>query len=102
MRHLLLGVVCALAITPQTSPIHARQRPNVVLLIIDDVRWDSIRAAGNKIVHTPRLDQLAKEGVRFGQARVTTVDLHGEPCVALDRSVHVAAPDHGVWPGAHA
>ncbi len=72
MRHLLLGVVCALAITPQTSPIHARQRPNVVLLIIDDVRWDSIRAAGNKIVHTPRLDQLAKEGVRFGQARVTT------------------------------
>jgi arylsulfatase len=72
MRYLLLGVVCALVITPPTSPIHARQRPNVVLLIIDDVRWDSIGTAGNKIVHTSRLDQLAKEGVRFAQARVTT------------------------------
>src|SRR5688572_637372 len=72
MRYLLLGVVCALAITAHTSPIRARQRPNVVMLIIDDVRWDSIGIAGNKIVHTPRLDQLAKEGVRFGQARVTT------------------------------
>jgi arylsulfatase len=72
MRHLLLGVICALALTAETTPIRARQRLNVVLLIIDDVRWDSIGAAGNRVVHTPRLDQLAKEGVRFGQARVTT------------------------------
>jgi arylsulfatase A-like enzyme len=50
----------------------SRNRPNIVLLVIDDVRWDSIGAAGNQVVHTPRLDQLAKEGVRFRQARVTT------------------------------
>jgi len=45
---------------------------NVVLLIIDDPRWDSIGAAGNRVVRTPRIDQLAREGVRFRQARVTT------------------------------
>jgi arylsulfatase len=45
---------------------------NVVLLIIDDARWDSIGAAGNRIVRTPRIDGLAKDGVRFDQARVTT------------------------------
>ena len=45
---------------------------NVVLLIIDDARWDSLGAAGNRTVRTPRLDQLAKDGVRFEQARVTT------------------------------
>ncbi len=72
MRHLLLGVICALALTGETAPIRAGQRPNVVLLVIDDVRWDSIGAASNKVVHTPRIDQLAKEGVRFRQARVTT------------------------------
>ena len=49
-----------------------QQRLNVVLLIIDDARWDALGAAGNSVVRTPRIDQLAKEGVRFEQARVTT------------------------------
>ena len=47
-------------------------RMNVVMLVIDDTRWDSIGAAGNPIVRTPRLDALAGEGIRFTQARVTT------------------------------
>lgn len=46
--------------------------PNVVVLVIDDARWDSIGVAGNRIVRTPRLDRLAAEGIRFAQARVTT------------------------------
>lgn len=55
-------------LAPQDPP-----RPmNVVVLVIDDIRWDSIGAAGNPIVRTPRLDALASEGVRFTQARVTT------------------------------
>ena len=45
---------------------------NVVVLVIDDTRWDSIGAAGNRIVRTPRLDALASEGIRFTQARVAT------------------------------
>lgn len=45
---------------------------NVVVFVIDDIRWDSIGAAGNPVVKTPRLDGLAREGVRFEQARVTT------------------------------
>lgn len=51
---------------PATGPL------NVVLFIIDDARWDSLGAAGNQVVRTPRFDQLANEGVRFEQARVTT------------------------------
>lgn len=45
---------------------------NVVLVVIDDIRWDSIGAAGNQVVRTPHIDRLAAEGVRFEQARVTT------------------------------
>lgn len=45
---------------------------NIVLIVLDDVRWDSIGAAGNAVVRTPRIDQLARDGVRFAQARVTT------------------------------
>jgi arylsulfatase len=45
---------------------------NVVVLVSDDQRWDALGAAGNDIIHTPRLDQLADEGVRFMNAYVTT------------------------------
>lgn len=45
---------------------------NVVLIVLDDMRWDALGAAGNPIVRTPHLDRLAGEGVRFAQARVTT------------------------------
>jgi arylsulfatase len=72
MRHLLLAVICALALPTGTTRVPGQQRLNVVLLVIDDVRWNSIGAAGNAVVHTPQLDQLAKEGVLFRQARVTT------------------------------
>lgn len=30
------------------------ERMNVVMLVIDDTRWDSIGAAGNPVVRTPR------------------------------------------------
>jgi arylsulfatase A-like enzyme len=72
MRNLRHVVILALAFTGAIGPIRAEQRLNIVLLVIDDVRWNSIGAAGNAVVHTPQLDQLAKEGVLFRQARVTT------------------------------
>ena len=53
--------------TPRAAP-----SMNIVVLVIDDTRWDSIGAAGNRVVRTPRLDALASEGIRFTEARVAT------------------------------
>ena len=47
-------------------------RLNVLLMVVDDARWDTVGAAGNPVVQTPRLDRLAAEGVRFEHAFVTT------------------------------
>ncbi len=52
--------------------LFAADRPNVVVLLADDLRWDSVGCAGNPVVVTPNVDRLAEEGVRFTQARVTT------------------------------
>ncbi len=69
----ILAVTASLWSTPTAVAQRSGAQPlNVLLLVIDDIRWDSIGAAGNRIVKTPRIDQLAKEGVRFEQARVTT------------------------------
>ncbi len=54
------------------SPAFAAEPPNVVVLIIDDIRWDSLGCAGNAVVVTPNVDKLAKDSTHFTQARVTT------------------------------
>lgn len=50
----------------------SRAEMNVVVVVSDDHRWDSLGAAGNATIHTPHLDALASEGVRFTNAFVTT------------------------------
>ena len=45
---------------------------NVVVLFADDWRHDTLGCAGNPVVKTPNLDQMAKEGVRFTHNCVTT------------------------------
>ncbi|MBL8891274.1 MAG: sulfatase-like hydrolase/transferase [Planctomycetaceae bacterium] len=45
---------------------------NVIVLVSDDQRWDSLGVAGNPLIHTPNLDRLAGSGVYFPEARVTT------------------------------
>ncbi len=61
------------ALLALASATFAADKPlNIVLLYADDVRFDSIGAAGNKLALTPNIDRLAASGVRFTQAAVTT------------------------------
>lgn len=62
----ILGTFEIHAQTTDKSPM------NIVVLVSDDQRWDALGAAGNDIIHAPRLDQLSEEGVRFTNAYVTT------------------------------
>jgi len=48
------------------------RRPNVIFLLTDDQRWDTLGCAGNSIVRTPHIDAMAADGVRFTNAFVTT------------------------------
>lgn len=43
-------------------------RPNVVLIVADDLGWADLGCYGSKFHRTPALDQLARDGVRFTQA----------------------------------
>ncbi len=50
----------------------AGRRPNVVVILADDLRYDAIGCAGDRRLQTPNIDRLAGEGVRFTNAFVTT------------------------------
>ncbi len=46
--------------------------PNIVVVLVDDLRWDEIGCAGHPFVQTPNIDRIAAEGVRFRNAFCTT------------------------------
>ena len=47
-------------------------RPNVVYILVDDLRWDALGCAGHPVVKTPNIDRIAKEGAYFENFFVTT------------------------------
>lgn len=49
-----------------------REPLNIVVLLADDWRHDTLGCAGNAVVRTPALDRLAGEGMRFTRNCVTT------------------------------
>ena len=43
-------------------------KPNLLFIMTDQQRWDALSIAGNPVVKTPNLDQLARQGVYFERA----------------------------------
>lgn len=64
--YVLFAVVAALGY--RTWAVAEDRRPNVVVLVADDLRADVIGAFGSKQCRTPNLDKLAAEGVVFTRA----------------------------------
>jgi N-acetylglucosamine-6-sulfatase len=56
----------------QSAAAAAPRRPNIVMVLVDDMRWDEMRIAGHPFIDTPHLDRLAREGARFLNAFATT------------------------------
>ncbi len=50
------------------GPIHAAERPNVLIFFTDDQGTLDAHCYGSKYLHTPNIDGLAATGVRFTQA----------------------------------
>ncbi|MEX0647232.1 MAG: sulfatase [Balneolaceae bacterium] len=48
------------------------ERPNLILIIADDMAWDDCGACGHPHIQTPNLDKLADEGMMFHQGFITT------------------------------
>jgi arylsulfatase A-like enzyme len=45
----------------------AERPPNIVVILADDLGYGDLSCFGQKVLQTPRLDQMAKEGMRFTQ-----------------------------------
>jgi arylsulfatase A-like enzyme len=62
---LTLCIVNHAVVAAAGSPV---RRPNILFILADDQRWDTIGALGNWEIHTPNLDRLVERGFRFNNA----------------------------------
>ncbi len=47
-----------------------KKKPNVLFIVTDDQRWDTVHALGNEEIITPNLDKLVKRGTSFVRAHI--------------------------------
>ena len=62
----LLLALFPLLLSARAAEIPAR--PNILFLLTDDQRWDTIHALGNAEIMTPTFDRLVAQGFRFNNA----------------------------------
>ena len=67
----ILALACLLALPPALRAADPKPM-NVVVLLADDWRYDTLGCAGHPVLKTPHLDALAKDGFRFTRVCVTT------------------------------
>ena len=65
-RRSLLGTA-ALAAAAVAVPLQARARrkPNIILIVADDLGWGDLGCYGSALIKTPHIDALARRGVRM-------------------------------------
>ena len=62
-----LGLLILQVVTAQ-----AADRPNIVVMLCDDIRWNAMSCAGHPHLKTPNIDRLANEGIYFENMFCTT------------------------------
>jgi arylsulfatase A-like enzyme len=64
-RDLFVGAAAA-------AQSRAQARPNFVFILVDDLRYNALACTGHPFARTPHIDRIAREGVNFTNAFVTT------------------------------
>lgn len=81
MRCLIVGILIGLSGWSMGGNVRGADQPNIIFIMADDLGYGDLGSYGQKIIKTPRLDQLATEGMRFTQFYA------GCPVCAPSRSV---------------
>jgi arylsulfatase A-like enzyme len=91
VRRYLKGVATLMLLGVSWAATLPAQRPNIVVVVVDDLRWDEFGAAGHPYVQTPNIDRLAAEGALFTQS------FHAVPLCSPNRATLLT----GQFPSQH-
>ncbi|HRX79873.1 MAG TPA: sulfatase-like hydrolase/transferase [Pirellulaceae bacterium] len=67
IKRLCTCLLIAIAMMSSTTARAESDRPNIVVVVADDMGWGDSATYGHKLIQTPNLDKLAAQGVKFTQ-----------------------------------
>ncbi|MEM1295746.1 MAG: sulfatase [Verrucomicrobiota bacterium] len=92
----MLGKTLFVSLILATS---ALAKPNLVLIIADDMSWDDCGAYGHPSIRTPNLDKLAEQGMTFDNAFLTISSCSPSRCsIITGRYPHNTDAEELHWP----
>ena len=65
-------VLMLLASMSLARPQRQQSRPNIIFILVDDLRWDELGITGHPFLKTPHIDRIGGEGALFRDAFLTT------------------------------
>lgn len=77
------------SVAPSQSGGNSQARPNIILILADDLGWGDLGSYGQTKIKTPNLDRMAAEGMRFRQF------YSGSPVCAPSRCVLITGKHGG-------
>ena len=84
------AILSAFAVLASTvGAATAAERPNLIWIMADDLGYGDLGCYGQKVIATPHLDRMAREGLRFTQFYA------GATVCAPSRSVLMTGQHHG-------
>ncbi len=94
----LLTAACTVAAL--TAPVaHAGPRPNIVLILADDLGYGDVSAYGATALKTPNIDRLAAAGLRFTDAHAAAATCTPSRYALLTGQYAWRKPGTGILPG---
>jgi arylsulfatase A-like enzyme len=80
MKYIYLSLILVLGFCSTGNAVESI-RPNIVYLLADDLGYGDLGSYGQKLTRTTRLDQMAREGMRFTQHYSGAPSCHPSRCV---------------------
>ena len=91
LRNLLgLSVIIFAPLICEADP---SKKPDIIFILVDDLRWDELGCMGHPFAQTPNIDRIAHEGMRFRNA-FTSAPLCSPSRACLLTGQHVS--HHGI------
>lgn len=110
---LVCGLICSLSLViavsaaqaaPGASTDDVPQKPNIVFIMADDLGYGDLGCYGQERIQTPRIDQMAAEGLRFTDAYAGSTVCAPSRCVLMTGlhggHARVRGNMHATLPGA--
>lgn len=71
LKNLILFIVVLLICNLETNAANSSRKPNILLILADDLGFETINSFGGTSYKTPQIDALAKSGTRFTKSFAT-------------------------------